>query len=119
MDCHAFVTLGSTHRPIMMAFVIEGWRSEPSMMPSIYFPPCRRKDMKKGAYLLFVILLSSSISGCTGEVEEAPGEDERGEDMSGADLSYANMSDRDLRFADLSFAELTGADLTGADLKGA
>ena len=54
--------------------IIEGWLSEPSMMTSIYFPPCRRKDMKKSAYLLFIILLSSSISGCTGEVEDATGE---------------------------------------------
>ena len=121
----------------MMASVIQGSPSRPSMMPSIYFPPCLRKDMKKSAYLLFIILLSSSISGCTGEVEEATGEDEKEEDMSGADLSYTNMSDRDLsyvnlsaanlnytmlqgadlRHADLRHAWLTGADLTGADLR--
>ena len=88
-------------------------------MTSIYFPPFRRKDMKKGAYLLFIILLSSSISGCTGEVEEAPGEDERGEDMSGADLSYANMSDRDLSYVNLSAANLNYTMLQGADLRNA
>ena len=43
------------------------------MEPPIYFPPYCRKAMKN-AYLLFIILLSSSISGCTGEVEEATGE---------------------------------------------
>ena len=48
------------------------------MMASIYFHPCRRKDMKKSTYLLSIILLSSSISGCTGEIDEATGEDEKG-----------------------------------------
>ena len=92
--------------------IIEGWLSEPSMMTSIYFPPCRRKDMKKGSYLLFIILLSSSISGCTGEVEKE-------EDMSGADLSYADMSDRDLSYVNLSGADMHRADLNNANLTGA
>ena len=35
--------------------------------------------MKKGTYLLFIILLSSSISGCTGEIDEATGEDVEGD----------------------------------------
>ena len=56
-----------------------GLRAEPRIMAPIYFTPCRRKDMKKGAYLLFIILLSSSISGCTGEIDEATGEDEEGD----------------------------------------
>ena len=51
----------------------------PMMMASIYLPPCRRKDMKKSTFLLSIILLSSSISGCTGEVDEATGEDENGD----------------------------------------
>ena len=45
----------------------------------IYFAPCRRKAMKKSTYLLFIILLSSSISGCTGEIDEATGEDVEGD----------------------------------------
>ena len=57
--------MGSTFRPMMMA--------------SIYLPPCRRKDMKKSTFLLSIILLSSSISGCTGEIDEATGEDENGD----------------------------------------
>ncbi len=62
------------------------------MMPSIYFPPCRRKDMKKGAYLLFIILLSSSISGCTGEVEEATGEVEEGDTVVvNIDVEYSDV----------------------------
>ena len=48
-------------------------------MATIYFTPCRRKAMKKSTYLLFIILLSSSISGCTGEIDEATGEDEEGD----------------------------------------
>ena len=48
-------------------------------MTPIYFPGCSRKDMKKGTYLLFIILLSSSISGCTGEIDEATGEDVEGD----------------------------------------
>ena len=56
-----------------------GLKAEPRIMAPIYFTPCRRKDMKKGAYLLFIILLSSSISGCTGEIDEATGEDEEGD----------------------------------------
>ncbi len=35
--------------------------------------------MNKSTYLLFIILLSSSISGCTGEIDEATGEDEEGD----------------------------------------
>lgn len=57
--------MGSTFRPMMMA--------------SIYLPPCRRKDMKKSTFLLSIILLSSSISGCIGEIDEATGEDENGD----------------------------------------
>jgi len=49
------------------------------MMTPIYFPPCRRKDMKKSTYLLSIILLSASISGCTGEIDEATGEDGKGD----------------------------------------
>ena len=48
-------------------------------MTPIYFPGCSRKAMKKGTYLLFIILLFSSISGCTGEIDEATGEDVEGD----------------------------------------
>ena len=49
------------------------------MMASIYLLPCRRKDMKKSTCLLSIILLSASISGCTGEIEEDIGEDGKGD----------------------------------------
>ena len=48
--------------------------------------------MKKGAYLLFIILLSSSISGCTGEVEEATGEVEEGDTVVvNIDVEYSDV----------------------------
>lgn len=49
------------------------------MMLSIYLPPVSRKDMKKSTCLLSIILLSASISGCTGEIDEATGEDGKGD----------------------------------------
>ena len=96
--------------------------------------------MKKGAYLLFIILLSSSISGCTGVDDSRIGCPDNppegttcvpnrsafttGNDS--LDLVYAkevNLSGFDLRDADLSrailsYADLSGADLSGADLSG-
>ena len=69
-------------------------------MTPIYFPGCSRKDMKKGTYLLFIILLSSSISGCTGEIDEATGEDEEG----GAIIVMAKVMYSDARL-DVSHGE--------------
>ncbi len=48
-------------------------------MAPIYFIPCHRKDMNHGTYLMSIILLSASISGCTGEIDEATGEDGKGD----------------------------------------
>jgi len=70
------------------------------IMAPIYFTPCRRKAMKKSAYLLFIILLSSSISGCTGEIDEATGEDEEG----GAIIVMAKVMYSDARL-DVSHGE--------------
>ena len=69
-------------------------------MTPIYFPGCSRKDMKKGTYLLFIILLSSSISGCTGEIDEATGEDVEGD----AIIVMAKVMYSDARF-DVSHGE--------------
>ena len=69
-------------------------------MAPIYFAPCRRKAMKKSTYLLFIILLSSSISGCTGEIDEATGEDEEG----GAIIVMAKVMYSDARL-DVSHGE--------------
>ena len=77
-----------------------GLKVEPRIMAPIYFAPCRRKAMKKSTYLLFIILLSSSISGCTGEIDEATGEDEEG----GAIIVMAKVMYSDARL-DVSHGE--------------
>ena len=82
------VILDSTYWPILVAFVIQGSISRPSMMPSIYFPPCRRKDMEDegsigiGAMIVFIALILVAAVASTIIIKTAEELQQNAEDTS-------------------------------------